>query len=107
MLNSAHEEKAFYKAVGSNIRRLREQVRGLSQEKLAKSVGLERTSITNIENGRQKLLLHTASAIAARLGVSVNDLLPVPAETVEIDQSLFPGDVDPEDRAAIEAAIRG
>jgi DNA-binding XRE family transcriptional regulator len=41
----------------------------LSQESLAKAVGLTRTSITNIERGRQPVNLHT-------LYLDVVDLLP-------------------------------
>lgn len=48
----------------------------LSQESLAKAVGLTRTSITNIERGRQPVNLHTLFLIAEILGLDVVDLLP-------------------------------
>ncbi len=66
---------AFYREVGQNVRRKREQL-GLTQEALALQVALTRTSITNIEKGRQKLLLHTLVDIAHALSVDPALLLP-------------------------------
>jgi transcriptional regulator with XRE-family HTH domain len=65
----------FYKAVGSLIQKNRTEKK-LTQEKLAEKVSLTRTSITNIEKGRQKLLLHTLFDIAYYLGISIEDLIP-------------------------------
>jgi len=48
----------------------------LTQDGLAKLVGLTRTSITNLEQGRQKCLLHTLSEIAAALQVEPAALIP-------------------------------
>jgi transcriptional regulator with XRE-family HTH domain len=53
---------------------------GMSQEAFAKAVGLSRTSITNIEQGRQPVSLHTLYSMADILGVETSDLLP-PAPT--------------------------
>jgi len=47
-----------------------------SQADLAKASLLSRTSITNIEKGRQHLPLHTLYAIANALEIHVGDLLP-------------------------------
>ena len=66
---------AFYLAVGKRIRIIRRKC-NLTQEDLGRSVSLTRTSITNIERGRQKLLLHTLADIAKTLGVSCGELLP-------------------------------
>ena len=44
------DNEAFYKKVGEKIRDKRQE-RGLSQEGLAKAVGLKRPSMSNIENG--------------------------------------------------------
>ena len=55
----------FYKQVGQSIRSRRSK--NLSQEALASAVGLTRTSISNIESGRQKMLLHTFVDIADAL----------------------------------------
>lgn len=48
----------------------------MTQEGLASLVSLTRTSITNIEKGRQKILLHTIVDIASTLRVAPADLLP-------------------------------
>ena len=48
----------------------------VTQEGLAKLVGLTRTSLTNIEKGRQKILLHTFADLAAALRVAPAELLP-------------------------------
>jgi transcriptional regulator with XRE-family HTH domain len=65
----------FYKHVGENIRARRKAV-GLSQEALAKAVGLKRPSLSNIEKGRQNILLRTFFDIAESLHVSLDALLP-------------------------------
>jgi transcriptional regulator with XRE-family HTH domain len=55
----------------------------LSQEALAKSVGLTRTSITNIERGRQPVNLHTLYVMADILRLEVADLLPsLPSKSI-------------------------
>jgi transcriptional regulator with XRE-family HTH domain len=48
----------------------------MSQEAFAKAVGLSRTSITNIERGRQPISLHTLYFMADILGIEPADLLP-------------------------------
>jgi transcriptional regulator with XRE-family HTH domain len=65
---------AFYRKVGERIR-LKRKERGLSQEGLAKAIGLKRPSMSNIEKGRQNLLLHTFCDIAETLGSNANSLL--------------------------------
>jgi len=74
------DEQRLYLAVGGRLRALREQRPGsrgrLTQAELAKQVGLERTSITNIEKGAQKVPLHVLFRIGEALGVAVVDLLP-------------------------------
>lgn len=64
-----------YRTVGTAIRRRRLRL-GLTQAQLAQRVSLTRTSITNIEAGRQKLLVHTLLTIAEVLGLAASELLP-------------------------------
>ena len=68
-------EADFYAELGRNVLQLR-QTRRLTQEQLANIVGLTRTSITNIEKGRQKVLAHLLLQLALALNVNVNELLP-------------------------------
>jgi len=65
----------FYKKIGENIKAKRRE-RGLSQEGLAKAVGLKRPSMSNIEKGRQNILLHTFYDIIETLDIDSNMLLP-------------------------------
>ncbi len=69
------DSKSFYIELGQNVRMKREQI-GLTQEALASQVALTRTSITNIEKGRQKLLLHTFVDLAHALNIEPSLLLP-------------------------------
>jgi transcriptional regulator with XRE-family HTH domain len=71
-------EKSLYQAFGSMLAAARKR-RKKSQQALADELGLTRTSITNIEKGRQRLQLHTLYLIARSLKLEVTDLLPSPA----------------------------
>jgi len=75
----------FGKLVRGHRRRL-----GLTQDQLAERVGLSRTSITNIEQGRQKVLLHQVFTLADSLEVAPAALLPAaPHESsAQIEQKL-------------------
>lgn len=74
------ENQAFYKELGSQIRKARNKAL-LTQESLAEKVSLTRTTVTNIEKGRQQLLVHTLVDIAKALNVSIELLLPVQQST--------------------------
>lgn len=66
--------EALYKATGDLVRRHRENK--MTQHKLGELVGLSRTSITNIENGRQHIASHHLFDIADALKVRPEVLLP-------------------------------
>jgi len=68
-------EVAFYRQLGANIRKCRKRSK-LSQAGLAKRIGLARTSLTNIENGRQRPPLHTLYDIVENLQLDLAELLP-------------------------------
>lgn len=62
----------FYKTLGSRIR----EVRGtMTQEQLARASNLSRTSVVNIESGRQQLLVHNLFQIAKALAMNPSDLI--------------------------------
>ena len=52
------------------------QAKRMTQEQLAKAVGLTRTSIVNIEAHRQAITLQTLYALGKALGVNPKRLLP-------------------------------
>jgi transcriptional regulator with XRE-family HTH domain len=66
---------AIYQEIGNRISRARKKTK-LSQHELAGRIGLQRTSVTNIEKGRQKIMVHTLVEIARHLNVSPEKLLP-------------------------------
>jgi transcriptional regulator with XRE-family HTH domain len=56
--------------LGTTIKAMRKMA-GMTQAQLAALAGMERTSITNIENGKQILTTKTLPAIAQALGCRV------------------------------------
>jgi transcriptional regulator with XRE-family HTH domain len=96
--------ETFYRLVGEKIRE-RRQARGLSQDGLAKAVGLKRPSLTNIEKGRQNVLLHTFCEIAETLNTSATDLLPGRKRTEAKDMPDL-GALRKEVREFVEAGIK-
>jgi transcriptional regulator with XRE-family HTH domain len=69
------DSQNLYRRLGEQISKRRRQLK-LRQDDLAHQVGLTRTSITNIERGRQKVMLHHLFAIAEALGTKPDQLLP-------------------------------
>jgi DNA-binding XRE family transcriptional regulator len=78
MLNDSR----LYKLLGAKLKAAREHGPNgrMTQAELGLIVGLERTSITNIEKGTQKLPLHVLFRICEALSVSVLEVLPTPVE---------------------------
>lgn len=98
-------QDAFYAEVGRRVRNARD-TRGLTQEALATLVSLTRTSITNIEKGRQKLLAHTIVDLATALKVAPATLLPENHSTgndKKLDQLLK--DRSPKERAWVKSIL--
>jgi DNA-binding XRE family transcriptional regulator len=73
---------SLYRAFGEMVRLNRERQPGLTQEKFGKLVGLSRTSIVNIEKGRQHIALHQLFVFAGALKVRPDALLPSPVDGV-------------------------
>jgi transcriptional regulator with XRE-family HTH domain len=94
----------FYRKVGERIRAKRQE-RGLSQEGLAHAVGLKRPSLSNIEKGRQNLLLHTFCDIAETLNANTSELLPERVATEETEL-LSLRSLSEEVRQFVEAGIK-
>jgi transcriptional regulator with XRE-family HTH domain len=66
---------AIYEQVGRLIKTARLDAK-MTQEQLGISIGLTRTSVNNIEHGRQPIQIHTLFAIASTVGVEPSTLLP-------------------------------
>lgn len=65
----------LYREFGRILRQRRNDAT-LTQDELANKVGLVRTSITNMELGKQNVSLHLLFQLADALGVQAKDLLP-------------------------------
>lgn len=68
------EQKQFYDNLGESIKTARKG-KMITQEALANHLGISRISIVNIENGKQKPLIHTLVEISLYLKVEINELL--------------------------------
>jgi transcriptional regulator with XRE-family HTH domain len=74
----------FYAAVGGNVRSKRTES-GMSQSMLAQRIGFTRSSVANLEAGRQRIALHLFVKIEQALDCQPGDLLPRFAPVVDDD----------------------
>lgn len=63
----------YQKQFGENVRRIRIE-RGMSQLDLAVACGMEKTSISRIENGRTNVTLRTILSLSESLDVNPSNL---------------------------------
>lgn len=68
-------ENNFLSTFGTNVRNKREGL-DLKQEELARMIGLGRTSITNIESGRQDIPITRLMILCVALKCNPSELLP-------------------------------
>jgi transcriptional regulator with XRE-family HTH domain len=66
--------KRLYELVGRAVSARRSGK--LTQEQLALAIGLSRTSVTNLEAGRQRTPLHILLRVADALDCELSDLMP-------------------------------
>ena len=64
----------FYKAIGMKIKRIREQL-GLSQEKLAKNLGISRVAISQVESGERKINAEEIAKLSKMFNMTSDVLL--------------------------------
>jgi len=77
------DDKKLYALLGERIKRLRRmQSPEMNQEKLGQILGLTRTSITNIERGKQKLTVDALYKLCETFSVEVSALMPALSEVV-------------------------
>lgn len=69
------KKNTLYKLIGEKIKFFRQQKK-LSQSELAEKLSLSRTSIVNIEQGRQHPYIHILWEIADIINIPINDLIP-------------------------------
>ena len=71
----------FYALLGKRIKLARQRHIKLSQAALGRVIGMSRTSVVNIEQGRQRIQVHMIRQIADALHVSPADLIPIEQQT--------------------------
>jgi transcriptional regulator with XRE-family HTH domain len=91
-----HAITALYQYLGRQVSARR---RGrYTQTQLAKAIGVSRTSVTNLERGRQRIPVHYLLHIAEALDCELSDLLPTrsilsvrrEAEAIDVVGTLTP-----------------
>lgn len=88
----------MYVALGGRVRAQRGSAK-MTQSELARRVGMTRTSISNIESGRQKLQIHTLYDVARALDVPPEALLPTYADPEpNAVEDRLPAGLTPEER---------
>jgi transcriptional regulator with XRE-family HTH domain len=71
----------FYSEFGRRLQQARRAAH-VTQAELARGIGLSRTSVANIENGRQPVYIHTFVALTKALGASIETLMPTATSLV-------------------------
>jgi len=71
---AAKPVEPVYRAIGVRCEMLRSAL-GWTQAELAKKVGYERTSIVNIEAGKQRLPVHQVEEIANAMGTTIKHFM--------------------------------
>jgi DNA-binding XRE family transcriptional regulator len=100
------QQQRLYQVLGENVKKHRNQ-RGITQEQLANEIDLTRTSVVNIEQGRQHPPLHLLIDIARSLKVSLDALIPEEstfAPGTVLDEQLFK-DVSEEDKPKLTSFL--
>ena len=62
------------KKLGENLKKIRTR-KNITQVDIAKKLGVDRSFVSNIENGKNNPTLSTITNLAQALGVSTNELL--------------------------------
>jgi transcriptional regulator with XRE-family HTH domain len=82
----ASADTPLHAALGRKIREGRHAV-GLTQAQLAERIAVSRSSLTNMELGRQRLLIDQLYKVASELNMKPADLLPSRLEIISASQS--------------------
>lgn len=97
----------LYRRLGQKVAKRRRELR-LTQSDIAEKLGLSRASLANLENGRQRIMVHQLFALVNALKLkSILDLVPEiwgPLEPLpEIKVSGSP--LSPQQQSAVESVL--
>lgn len=81
------DAEKLYRTVGERLKRTRHQLE-VTQSELAEAAGVLRTSVANLEAGRQRPPLHVLYRISTALGVEVTAILPTNEDVTESTETL-------------------
>lgn len=98
------DELTFNRAFGRSVRARREAL-NLSQEALGGLIGLSRTSVTNIEAGRQNVVAYTVRLLARHLETSADALLGTDGSETPDLATVFPDIKRADERAFLGRAL--
>ena len=79
------KNELLYQQLGEAIKTIRAST-GISQEELASSINVKRTSIANIESGRQNATLSLLYKITYILKINLVDFLPDTKDLFKVDE---------------------
>ena len=74
LLSSENALAIYLRKLGQSVHEYR-KLRGLSQQELAGSAGLDRAYISSVEHGKQNISIGAISKLAGALGITIEELL--------------------------------
>lgn len=84
-------DEKIYDIIRKNIKRLREKhpktEERITQLKLADAIGIERSTLTNIELGNQRPPVHVLYRLCNYFGITLDELMPDLSEVRELPQT--------------------
>ena len=85
------DDDRIYLIIRENIRTLREKhpktEKKTTQAKLAEAVGIERSTLTNIELGNQRPPVHVLYRLCDYFGISLNELIPQLSDVTDLPKA--------------------
>jgi transcriptional regulator with XRE-family HTH domain len=97
----------LYREFGLLLKARRNQAR-LTQDEMASKVGLGRTSITNIEQGKQPVSLQMLYQLADALGAAPHELLPSEPKapvSEDIEQKLSQAQLNDDEKSWVRRVV--
>ncbi|MDE0703296.1 MAG: helix-turn-helix domain-containing protein [Rhodospirillaceae bacterium] len=97
----------LYRRLGRTVANRRREL-GLTQSTVAEKLGLSRASLANLENGRQRIMVHQLFALVNALRLkSILELVPeawLPPEPLP-DIKVSGPDLSPQQQSAVETIL--
>lgn len=97
-------DKEIKRGVGNNIRSIRRKMRNyLTVDKVASKLGITRSALTQIENGRNNVNAVTLWKLSCILGCDIKDFFPSTPEGFQLNKSDIK-EIEKEDKRAVKWA---